>query len=299
MDNFETIHIDASELQMHHIDEFKQQWRRLDPSGKGRIKRVQLVSLLKSISPPLGLGMWCPQIFVHQCLAKLPVPLLDNDEVPFRATLVGLIRARLGLWLFDFKDAEHMRDLMRYLAPHVPAQNIEEAAPSVERYDLRFFYTVVRLQTIFRQSKDKDYKSVVDAAMPAVGGAAVERVKKIQKRLTIKRESVQRASLKRVKSGKGTQEERARRLYGSSSTTNPAFIDDEADHRDAPGAGVPTGGAGAAAAATLKVKLALADVAAAFDEADVDGSGAVGFEEIEAIERTFGLPLAISAGTYT
>jgi hypothetical protein len=38
-----------------------------------------------------------------------------------------------------------------------------------------------------------------------------------------------------------------------------------------------------------------ADVAAAFAEGDVDGSGGLGFEEIQAIEEKFGLPLAISS----
>ena len=43
------------------------------------------------------------------------------------------------------------------------------------------------------------------------------------------------------------------------------------------------------------VMVMKADVAAAFAEGDVDGSGALGFEEIKAIEEKFGLPLDISA----
>jgi len=43
------------------------------------------------------------------------------------------------------------------------------------------------------------------------------------------------------------------------------------------------------------VQIALNEIQAAFAEADVDASGALGMEEIQAIEEKFGLPLAISA----
>jgi hypothetical protein len=43
------------------------------------------------------------------------------------------------------------------------------------------------------------------------------------------------------------------------------------------------------------VQIAIDEINAAFAEADVDSSGAVGFEEIQAMEEKFGLPMAISA----
>jgi hypothetical protein len=43
------------------------------------------------------------------------------------------------------------------------------------------------------------------------------------------------------------------------------------------------------------VLIAEDEIKAAFTEADVDASGGLGFEEIQAIEEKFGLPLAISA----
>jgi hypothetical protein len=43
-----------------------------------------------------------------------------------------------------------------------------------------------------------------------------------------------------------------------------------------------------------KVQVAAEDVAAAFTEADKDGSGSVSMEEIQAIEVKFGLPIEIS-----
>ena len=46
-----------------------------------------------------------------------------------------------------------------------------------------------------------------------------------------------------------------------------------------------------------KVQVAAAEIESSFLEADADGSGSIGFEEIQAIEEKFGLPLAISANS--
>ena len=302
MDNFETIHIDASELQLHHIDEFIHEWRRLDPTGKGRIKRLQLVSLLKSISPPLGLGTWCPQLFVHQFLAKLPVPLLENDEVPFRATLVGLIRAQLGLWLFDFKKVEEIENLLGYIAPNVPAKHIEEAVMHTEeRIDLRFFYTVVRLQTLQRQKKDKKYRPSVDIGMPPVHLHA--NVKKLQQR---RESAAQKRASKHVKKAKKEEKREEPTSPGASAfsrasfsvgnpseTANPAYVDKDDEDSEDPTIMFPAG------VRLPRISDASVDATAALTKANVDGNMSSGNAEIDAdatiastasSEEEFGFP---------
>ena len=44
----------------HHLDEFVRLWSEYDPEAKGRIKHVDVITLLRRISPPLGFGNLCP-----------------------------------------------------------------------------------------------------------------------------------------------------------------------------------------------------------------------------------------------
>ena len=73
MDNFDYLTRDWSILGPHHLDEFVRLWSEYDPDAKGRIKHVDVVTLLRKISPPLGFGKLCP----HRVACK--VSLLDKE----------------------------------------------------------------------------------------------------------------------------------------------------------------------------------------------------------------------------
>ena len=60
MDNFDYLTRDWSILGAHHLDEFVTSWAEYDPDGKGRIKHMDVVTLLRKINPPLGFGKLCP-----------------------------------------------------------------------------------------------------------------------------------------------------------------------------------------------------------------------------------------------
>jgi voltage-dependent calcium channel L type alpha-1S len=76
MDNFDYLTRDWSILGPHHLDEFVRLWSEYDPekspkflwfslfniktSNRGRIKHLEVVNLLRSITPPLGFGKFCP-----------------------------------------------------------------------------------------------------------------------------------------------------------------------------------------------------------------------------------------------
>ncbi|KFV16169.1 Voltage-dependent L-type calcium channel subunit alpha-1C, partial [Pterocles gutturalis] len=60
MDNFDYLTRDWSILGPHHLDEFKRIWAEYDPEAKGRIKHLDVVTLLRRIQPPLGFGKLCP-----------------------------------------------------------------------------------------------------------------------------------------------------------------------------------------------------------------------------------------------
>ncbi|XP_010572881.1 PREDICTED: voltage-dependent L-type calcium channel subunit alpha-1F-like, partial [Haliaeetus leucocephalus] len=61
MDNFDYLTRDWSILGPHHLDEFKRVWSEYDPAARGRIKHLDVVTLLRRIQPPLGFGKLCPQ----------------------------------------------------------------------------------------------------------------------------------------------------------------------------------------------------------------------------------------------
>ena len=60
MDNFDYLTRDWSILGPHHLEEFVRLWSEYDPDAKGRIKHLDVVTLLRKISPPLGFGKLCP-----------------------------------------------------------------------------------------------------------------------------------------------------------------------------------------------------------------------------------------------
>lgn len=60
LDNFDYLTRDWSILGPHHLEEFVRLWSEYDPDAKGRIKHLDVVTLLRKISPPLGFGKLCP-----------------------------------------------------------------------------------------------------------------------------------------------------------------------------------------------------------------------------------------------
>ncbi|KAM7367119.1 hypothetical protein PAMP_015043 [Pampus punctatissimus] len=93
MDNFDYLTRDWSILGPHHLDEFKRIWAEYDPEAKGRIKHLDVVTLLRRIQPPLGFGKLCP----HRRLVSMNMPLNSDGTVMFNATLFALVRTALRI----------------------------------------------------------------------------------------------------------------------------------------------------------------------------------------------------------
>jgi hypothetical protein len=153
VDNFEYLYVDKSELQVHHLQDFVAEWCKLDPAGTGKIHHTWLIPLLKGIEPPLGLGKKCPSFMAHRMLARAPIPLDENGFIGFRASLVGLIRCKMDMWLFDFPNIDDLHSIMKHIAPGASDEAIRDGAPVDEGIQLRFLYTVQRLQHIFRLNR--------------------------------------------------------------------------------------------------------------------------------------------------
>ncbi|RXM90748.1 Voltage-dependent P/Q-type calcium channel subunit alpha-1A [Acipenser ruthenus] len=99
MDNFEYLTRDSSILGPHHLDEFIRVWAEYDPAACGRIHYKDMYSLLRVISPPLGLGKKCPNRVAYKRLVKMNMPIAEDNTVHFTSTLMALIRTALEIKL--------------------------------------------------------------------------------------------------------------------------------------------------------------------------------------------------------
>ncbi|XP_075331236.1 voltage-dependent L-type calcium channel subunit alpha-1D [Odontesthes bonariensis] len=97
MDNFEYLTRDWTVLGTHHLDEFKRVWSDYDPEATGRIKHIDVVTMLRRIQPPLGFGKLCPHRVACKRLVAMNVPLHPDGTVTFSATLFALVRTSLKI----------------------------------------------------------------------------------------------------------------------------------------------------------------------------------------------------------
>ena len=97
MDNFDYLTRDWSILGPHHLDEFGRIWSEYDHEAKGRIKHLDVVTLLRRIQPPLGFGRLCPHRVACKRLVSMNMPLQSDGTVMFNATLFALIRTSLKI----------------------------------------------------------------------------------------------------------------------------------------------------------------------------------------------------------
>ncbi|KAM3180251.1 hypothetical protein ACTXT7_016650, partial [Hymenolepis weldensis] len=78
----------------------------------GRIKHLDVVTLLRKISPPLGFGKLCPHRTACVTLVRMNMPLNSDGTVTFNATLFALVRTNLKIktevhnpeLIFDYKN---------------------------------------------------------------------------------------------------------------------------------------------------------------------------------------------------
>ncbi|GCC43207.1 hypothetical protein chiPu_0026936, partial [Chiloscyllium punctatum] len=63
----------------------------------GRIKHLDVVTLLRRIQPPLGFGKLCPHRVACKRLVTMNMPLNRDGTVSFNATLFALVRTALKI----------------------------------------------------------------------------------------------------------------------------------------------------------------------------------------------------------
>uniref|UniRef100_A0A8C3GQM3 Voltage-dependent L-type calcium channel subunit alpha n=1 Tax=Cairina moschata TaxID=8855 RepID=A0A8C3GQM3_CAIMO len=147
MDNFDYLTRDWSILGPHHLDEFKRIWAEYDPEAKGRIKHLDVVTLLRRIQPPLGFGKFCPHRVACKRLVCMNMPLNSDGTVTFNATLFALVRTALKIKTEG--NFEQANEELRVSHPVVPPGGANN--PWDDEVTVGKFYATFLIQEHFRK----------------------------------------------------------------------------------------------------------------------------------------------------
>uniref|UniRef100_A0A1I8H4N4 Ca_chan_IQ domain-containing protein n=1 Tax=Macrostomum lignano TaxID=282301 RepID=A0A1I8H4N4_9PLAT len=166
MDNFDYLTRDWSILGPHHLDEFVRLWSEYDPSAKGRIKHLDVVTLLlRKIDPPLGFGKLCPHRKICKRLVSMNMPLNSDGTVMFNATLFALVRTNLkikteGDCSIDQLN-EELRAVIKKIWKRTSVKLLDQVVPPAGREDdvtVGKFYATFLIQDYYRRFKKRKEK---------------------------------------------------------------------------------------------------------------------------------------------
>ncbi|KAK5864132.1 hypothetical protein PBY51_001095 [Eleginops maclovinus] len=166
MDNFEYLTRDWTVLGTHHLDEFKRVWSDYDPEATGRIKHIDVVTMLRRIQPPLGFGKLCPHRVCCRRLVAMNVPLHSDGTVTFSATLFALVRTSLKIKTEGPIDQqnEELKIIIKKLWKRTKPKLIDEVIPPPRGDEVTCgkFYASFLIQDYFkkfRKRKERERKS--------------------------------------------------------------------------------------------------------------------------------------------
>lgn len=160
MDNFDYLTRDWSILGPHHLDEFIRLWSEYDPDAKGRIKHLDVVTLLRKISPPLGFGKLCPHRMACKRLVSMNMPLNSDGTVLFNATLFAVVRTSLKIKTegnIDEANAE-LRAIIKQIWKRTSPKLLDQVVPPPgidDEVTVGKFYATFLIQDYFRRFKKR------------------------------------------------------------------------------------------------------------------------------------------------
>ncbi|XP_056603541.1 voltage-dependent L-type calcium channel subunit alpha-1C isoform X5 [Triplophysa dalaica] len=170
MDNFDYLTRDWSILGPHHLDEFKRIWAEYDPEAKGRIKHLDVVTLLRRIQPPLGFGKLCPHRVACKRLVSMNMPLNSDGTVMFNATLFALVRTALRIKTDgNLEQAnEELRAIVKKIWKRTSMKLLDQVVPPAgdDEVTVGKFYATFLIQEYFRKFKKRKEQGLV-AKIPA------------------------------------------------------------------------------------------------------------------------------------
>ncbi|XP_014842966.1 PREDICTED: voltage-dependent L-type calcium channel subunit alpha-1D-like isoform X6 [Poecilia mexicana] len=167
MDNFDYLTRDWSILGPHHLDEFKRIWSEYDPEAKGRIKHLDVVTLLRRIQPPLGFGKLCPHRVACKRLVAMNMPLNSDGTVMFNATLFALVRTALKIKTEgNLEQAnEELRAVIKKIWKRTSMKLLDQVVPPAgdDEVTVGKFYATFLIQDYFRKFKKRKEEGLVTA----------------------------------------------------------------------------------------------------------------------------------------
>uniref|UniRef100_A0A8C9RF57 Voltage-dependent L-type calcium channel subunit alpha n=1 Tax=Scleropages formosus TaxID=113540 RepID=A0A8C9RF57_SCLFO len=165
MDNFDYLTRDWSILGPHHLDEFKRIWSEYDPEAKGRIKHLDVVTLLRRIQPPLGFGKLCPHRVACKRLVAMNMPLNSDGTVMFNATLFALVRTALKIKTEgNLEQAnEELRAVIKTIWKRTSMKLLDQVVPPAgdDEVTVGKFYATFLIQDYFRKFKKRKEQGLV------------------------------------------------------------------------------------------------------------------------------------------
>ncbi|XP_057888069.1 voltage-dependent L-type calcium channel subunit alpha-1D isoform X14 [Melospiza melodia melodia] len=165
MDNFDYLTRDWSILGPHHLDEFKRIWSEYDPEAKGRIKHLDVVTLLRRIQPPLGFGKLCPHRVACKRLVAMNMPLNSDGTVMFNATLFALVRTALKIKTEgNLEQAnEELRAVIKKIWKKTSMKLLDQVVPPAgdDEVTVGKFYATFLIQDYFRKFKKRKEQGLV------------------------------------------------------------------------------------------------------------------------------------------
>ncbi|XP_036066050.1 voltage-dependent L-type calcium channel subunit alpha-1C isoform X12 [Oryzias melastigma] len=170
MDNFDYLTRDWSILGPHHLDEFKRIWAEYDPEAKGRIKHLDVVTLLRRIQPPLGFGKLCPHRVACKRLVSMNMPLNSDGTVMFNATLFALVRTALRIKTEgNLEQAnEELRAIVKKIWKRTSMKLLDQVVPPAgdDEVTVGKFYATFLIQEYFRKFKKRKEQGLVGKVPP-------------------------------------------------------------------------------------------------------------------------------------
>ncbi|XP_075987457.1 muscle calcium channel subunit alpha-1-like isoform X2 [Anticarsia gemmatalis] len=160
MDNFDYLTRDWSILGPHHLDEFVRLWSEYDPDAKGRIKHLDVVTLLRKISPPLGFGKLCPHRTACKRLVSMNMPLNSDGTVNFNATLFAVVRTQLQIkttGVIDDCNTE-LRAIIKKVWKRTSPKLLDQVVPppgDPNEITVGKFYATFLIQDYFRRFRKR------------------------------------------------------------------------------------------------------------------------------------------------
>uniref|UniRef100_A0A8C8A1Q2 Voltage-dependent L-type calcium channel subunit alpha n=1 Tax=Oryzias sinensis TaxID=183150 RepID=A0A8C8A1Q2_9TELE len=159
MDNFDYLTRDWSILGPQHLDEFKKIWAEYDPEATGRIKHLDVVTLLRRIPPPLGFGKFCPHRIACKRLVSMNMPLNSDGTVTFNATLFALVRTALKIKTEgNFEQAnEELRGIIKKIWKRTSMKLLDQVIPPIgdDEVTVGKFYATFLIQDYYRKLKKR------------------------------------------------------------------------------------------------------------------------------------------------